>query len=179
MEVVKYILQVGDSLNGRLLVIDTLGTQFQAIRIKKDPNCPLCSAAPRIRSINAANYDHSCEFDESEAFPDKGVTPIEIDVEETKETLEKEPDSVLLDVREPFECGICQIEGSLAIPMREVPQKLDQLPRDKRILVYCHHGGRSRQVTEFLREQGFERVSNIAGGIDAWAVKFDPAMQRY
>lgn len=104
--------------------------------------------------------------------------PIEIDVTETARLI-KQPGTVLLDVREPYELAICQIEGSLNIPMRSVPPRLAEIPRDQRILVLCHLGARSLRVTEFLRANGYESVSNIAGGIDAWAASVEPAMARY
>jgi adenylyltransferase/sulfurtransferase len=85
----------------------------------------------------------------------------------------------LIDVREPFELNICTIEGATHIPMRQIPQHLEQLPTDLPLLVFCHHGGRSGQVAHFLRARGFEQVSNISGGIDAWAREITPGMQRY
>jgi adenylyltransferase/sulfurtransferase len=85
----------------------------------------------------------------------------------------------LVDVREPHEVEICRIDGSRHIAMREVAARIDDLPRDRRMLVMCHHGGRSRQVTDFLRAQGFISVSSVAGGIAAWAERIDPSIRRY
>jgi rhodanese-related sulfurtransferase len=87
--------------------------------------------------------------------------------------------TVIIDVREPYEIEICQIEGSRSIPMRQIPEQLDTLDRDKHLLILCHSGGRSRRVTEFLRGRGFTAVSNISGGIDAWAEEIEPGMRRY
>ncbi len=86
---------------------------------------------------------------------------------------------MLLDVREPFEVATCAIAGSRHIPMRQIPESLSDLPRDRLILVQCHHGGRSLRVTQFLRANGFAQVSNVAGGIDAWAEQIDPSLARY
>jgi adenylyltransferase/sulfurtransferase len=105
-------------------------------------------------------------------------TPLEIDIAEAAR-LSKQPENVLLDVREPHERAICHVEGSLHIPMGEVPGRLDELPRDQHILVLCHHGGRSMRVTQFLRANDFPLVSNIGGGIDAWAETVEPGMARY
>lgn len=181
MEAIKFLLTAGDSLRGKLLVIDALNAGFRTIRIKKDPACPLCGDSPSIRAIEASAYNHACEVESNadKKLMDDQTFPLEIDIAETKRILEEDPEAVLLDVREPHELEICRIPGSLPIPMGTVPQNLERLPRDKTILVHCHHGGRSRQVTHFLREQGFSRVANVAGGIDAWAEKFDPSMQRY
>jgi rhodanese-related sulfurtransferase len=87
--------------------------------------------------------------------------------------------ALLLDVREPFELEIAALRGARHIPMRRIPESLADLPRDADILVLCHVGGRSARVTQFLRAQGFDRVANIAGGIDAWSLEIDPAVPRY
>ena len=104
--------------------------------------------------------------------------PIEINVTEAAR-LAKQPGNVLLDVREPYELAICQIAGSLQIPMGNIPGRLAEIPRDQRILVLCHHGARSMRVTEWLRANGYPNASNIAGGIEAWAKNIDPSLARY
>lgn len=181
MEAIKFFLQAGELMRGKLLVIDALGSQFRTINLKKDPACPLCGREPTITAIDEAHYNQTCEAPPAATTPimSDETTPLEIDIAQAKQILDTDPNAVLLDVREPFELDICRIDGSLAIPMGTIPQNLGRLPRDQTILVQCHHGGRSRQVTEYLREHGFTRVSNVAGGIDAWATQFDPDMQRY
>jgi len=104
-------------------------------------------------------------------------TPLEVDVA-TAARLHREG-ALLLDVREPFEVATSAIPGSTPIPMRQIPESLGDLPRDRLILVQCHHGGRSLRVTEYLRANGFTQVSNVAGGIDAWALEIDPSLPRY
>jgi len=91
----------------------------------------------------------------------------------------RESDVVLLDVREPAELEVAGIEGARHVPMRQIPERLDELPRDKPIVVFCHTGGRSRRVAEFLTASGFERVFNLDGGIDAWSREIDPNVPRY
>ena len=88
------------------------------------------------------------------------------------------PHSVL-DVREPWETAICALEDSLMIPMREIPGRLAELPREDVLVVVCHHGNRSLQVASWLHGQGLERATSLAGGLDAWASGFDPDMGRY
>ena len=106
--------------------------------------------------------------------------PIEVSVAEAKRLRDAAPDrTVIVDVREPFELDICKISGAEHIPMRQIPEQLDALPKDKHLLILCHAGGRSRRVTEFLRARGFDAVSNIAGGIDGWAQEIEPGMARY
>jgi len=111
---------------------------------------------------------------------DTGACPLEITVAETKQRLESQPGAVeLIDVREPFERELCSISGSRHIPMRQIPEQVSTLPKDRHLLIYCHHGGRSLRVTQFLRAQGFTQVTNVGGGIDAWAEQIEPGMKRY
>ncbi len=85
----------------------------------------------------------------------------------------------VLDVREPRELAVCAVEGALHVPMQEIPARLAELPRDQPLVVMCHHGMRSRMVTQFLRGQGFANAINLEGGIDAWATLIEPGMARY
>jgi adenylyltransferase/sulfurtransferase len=103
--------------------------------------------------------------------------PLDIDVTAAAQRLRA--GALLLDVREDSEVATCHVAGSRHIPMRQVPENVADLPRDRQILVLCHHGGRSRRVTQFLRANGFGQATNVAGGIDAWAEQLDPAMPRY
>jgi adenylyltransferase/sulfurtransferase len=103
--------------------------------------------------------------------------PLEIDVTTAAQQIRE--GALLLDVREPAEVATCAVAGSRPIPMRQIPENLPTLPRDQPILVLCHHGGRSVRVTQFLRANGFSNVTNVAGGIDAWAEQIDPTLARY
>ena len=106
--------------------------------------------------------------------------PLELSVAAARDLHRTQPGRiVLLDVREPFELAICRLPDARAIPMREIPDHVGDLPRDQHLLVLCHHGSRSLRVTEYLRDQGFAAVTNIAGGIDAWAQEIDPSLARY
>ena len=105
--------------------------------------------------------------------------PLEIDVTAAARLLDAPDTATLLDIREPHEYTLCQIAGSLHIPMRQIPARLAELPADRQILVLCHMGVRSMHVTQFLRANGFGQVSNVAGGIDAWAETVDPGLPRY
>jgi adenylyltransferase/sulfurtransferase len=181
MEAIKLLLGLGQPLRGRLLVLNALTPEFRTLVYQRDPRCPLCGDAPRIHGIDAAHYSLP-----GAAAPanDAGVTPAgapaEITVEEASRLLATAPGRVLLlDVREPYEVQICRIEGSRHIPMRQVASRLGDLPRARHLLVLCHHGERSRLVTEYLRAQGFPVVSNVGGGIAAWAERVDPTLPRY
>lgn len=103
----------------------------------------------------------------------------EISALETSKLLETNPDAVLLDVREDAELEICKIEGALHIPMGEIPERYQHLPKDNPLIVFCHHGMRSLNVVQFLEAKGFENTINLAGGIHAWAHEIDPTLRRY
>jgi len=111
---------------------------------------------------------------------DQPVVPLEISAPAAHALAQAQPNQVLIiDVREPDELAICHVAGAQPIPMRQISSRLHELPRDRHLLILCHHGGRSRAVTQFLRAQGFAAVTNIAGGIAAWAEEVDPALARY
>ncbi len=104
---------------------------------------------------------------------------MEIDVLKLKDMRDSGERYTLLDVREPHEVAICKVAGSVDIPMQQVPQRLSELPTDGTIVVMCHHGGRSRMITNFLRQNGYGGALNLKGGIDAWAQAVEPGMARY
>jgi len=108
--------------------------------------------------------------------------PLELSVEETRDLLNnRSDDTLLIDVREPFEYELSRIPGAVFIPMRRIPERVNsnELPPDKHLLIHCHHGGRSLRVTQFLKAQGYKRVSNVAGGIQAWSQRIDVSVPLY
>jgi len=107
--------------------------------------------------------------------------PLDIDVQAVKKLRDEQESFLFLDCREPDEVAAAKIEGTTHIPMREIPARLAELKphQEGRIIVHCHHGGRSLRVTQFLRQQGFDKAQNLAGGIDAWSVEIDPTIPRY
>ena len=178
VEVIKLIVGAGDSLIGRLLTYDGLAQSFRTLKIARDPACPVCGSAPTIRELRAENYELSCDTAGVSATPEE--IPLEMSVTEAKQRLDAAPaQTVLIDVREPYEWEICHLADAELIPMRQIPGRAGGLPRDRHLLIYCHSGVRSLRVTEYLRAQGFEAVTNIAGGIDAWAEQIDPTLPRY
>ncbi len=178
LEAIKIITGIGESLCGRLLTYDALAQSFRTLALARDPGCPLCGVTPTIRAINAGHYS-AIVCPPTSAMSDTEF-PLEISVTEAKRLLDESPCGVLLiDVREPYEVEIAGIKGAELIPMRQIPEKAHSLPRDEHLLIMCHHGWRSLKVTEYLRAQGYSAVSNIAGGIDAWAEQIDPALRRY
>jgi rhodanese-related sulfurtransferase len=107
--------------------------------------------------------------------------PLEIDVRGVKKLLDEKVEFLLLDCREPSEYAMARLKSAVLIPIREIPARLPELEpmRDQRIVVHCHHGGRSMQVTQWLQQQGFAKVQNMAGGIDAWSLEIDASVARY
>jgi len=104
-------------------------------------------------------------------------SPLEVDVATAAQLVRA--GTPLIDVREPAETAISQIAGSRLIPIAQIPAHLPDLPKDRQVLILCHHGGRSARVTQFLRAHGWENATNVAGGIDAWARDVDPTLRRY
>ena len=179
LEAIKRLTDAGDTLEGALFIIETLSMRTRSLKIKKDPQCPLCGPNPSIASIEAERYQDNCEMNTNEIESnDNEPYPMEVDVKEAKRLLESES-GALVDVREAFEFGICQIEGATHIPMNAIPARMDGLEKANPLLIHCHHGGRSMQVVNYLRQNGFENAINVAGGIDSWAIEIEPGMQRY
>ena len=179
LEVIKLVTGAGEPLRSRLLTFDGLAQRFHTLALSRDLHCPLCGQTPTIRELRAENYTTSC----AEAAPDtaaSAVVPLELPVDAAKRLLDGTPRGArLVDVREPYEAEICRVAGAIFIPMRQVPERLSELPRDAHLLVICHTGVSSLRVVEFLRARGFGAVSNVAGGIDAWAAQIDSTLRRY
>ncbi len=180
LEAIKLIAGVGEPLAGRLLTYDALAQRFHTLALPRARTCPLCGERRTITALQPATYaEAACTTPETSPMNESDF-PLEVSVTDTKALRETRPAATLLiDVREPYELDICRIEGAEHIPMRQIPEHVDALPRDKHLLILCHAGGRSLRVTEFLRARGFSAVSSVAGGIDAWAAEIDPAMPRY
>jgi sulfur-carrier protein adenylyltransferase/sulfurtransferase len=185
MEAIKRLAGIATGLVGRLLVIDALTMEFRALNLRKDPDCPLCGARASIRTIDPERYVGGCgapttdndDRCDSCNADDAAEFPLEIDVLAAADLAQR--GALIVDVREPFELNICRVAGARHVPMREIPQHVGELAHDRGVLVLCHTGVRSLRVTEWLRSQGIGKVSNIRGGIDAWARTVDPAMMRY
>lgn len=179
LEVIKYITGYGELHQGKLLTYRALDHQTSSIIVPRSPECPLCGTKPIITQIEPERYRPVCETISSTSMKESEY-PFEITVQAAHEILNRNlDDTILIDVREPHELAICRIETAQHIPMRQVPENLTELPKDKHLLILCHHGGRSRRVTEYLRSQGLDKVTNINGGIDGWAREIDQELTRY
>ena len=179
LEVIKLVTGVGESLRGRLLTYDALTQRFQTLTLPRDSHCPLCGDQPTIRELRTEN-ESAARLPTPSPTMSAEDYPLEISVTEASRLLKEEAcTALLIDVREPYETEVCKIAGAELIPMRQIPERMHDLPRDEHLLILCHVGARSMRVTEFLRAQGFTAVSNIAGGIAAWADEIDPTLTRY
>ena len=176
-EVIKLILGKGEPLIGRLLLVDALTMRFRELKLRKNPECPVCGQNPTVTEL--IDYQHFCGIvpETPEEKNVKNGIP-QITVKELKRRIDAREDVYILDVREPYEYKIAQIGGKL-IPQTDVPNRLAEIDRDREVIVQCRSGVRSQRVAEFLKQQGYPRVANLAGGILAWSDEIDPKVQKY
>src|SRR5690242_5116617 len=173
-EAIKLILGSGDPLIGRLLLVDALAMKFRELKLRKNPECPACGKNPTITKL--IDYQEFCGIRGEEVEAE--VTTSEMQVEELKQRLDRGEDLFVLDVREPHEYQICNIGGYL-IPLGDLPKRVNELDTSKEIVAHCRSGVRSAKAVNFLRQAGFKKVHNLAGGILAWADRVDPSMPKY
>lgn len=174
-ETIKLILGAGEPLIGRLLLVDALGMRFRELKLRKNLDCPVCGANPTVTEL--IDYNQFCGIRGEEAPTTVTGIP-EIQPEELKRRLAAGEDIYILDVREPHEYQICNIGGHL-IPLGDLPKRVSELDSSREIVVHCKMGGRSAKAVDFLRQAGFTRVHNLAGGIQAWSDKVDPSIPKY
>lgn len=173
-ETVKLILGQGEPLVGRLLLFDALKMSFRELRLRKNPDCPICSDHPSITSL--IDYNEFCGI---RPDVDPALVTGEITAVDLKKRLDKGDQVVLLDVREQNEFEICHLSNSKLIPLREIPSRMKELNSADEIVVYCHFGKRSQDAAEKLRAGGFKKVVNLKGGIDAWSESVDSKVPKY
>jgi molybdopterin/thiamine biosynthesis adenylyltransferase/rhodanese-related sulfurtransferase/molybdopterin converting factor small subunit len=179
-EAVKLILGIGEPLIGRLLLYDALAMKFRELKLRKNPECPVCGEHPTITQL--IDYHQFCGVPQpSEAAPvqETKVNEGEIDVTELKQKLDRGDKFELIDVREPHEYRICSIPGSKLIPLGEFPQHVGEFDKDADIVIHCKSGMRSAKACGVLRQAGFKNVRNVVGGILAWSDKVDPSVPKY
>jgi adenylyltransferase/sulfurtransferase len=175
-EAIKLILGSGQPLIGRLLLYDALQMRFRELKLRRDPECPICGDHPTIHAL--IDYDQFCGVVPAHAQPATGGVP-EVTVEQLKAKIDRGDDFFLLDVREPSEFQICRIAGSTLIPLGELAQRTGELDRSREIVVHCKVGARSARAVSLLQERGFTRVSNLKEGILAWIDRVDPSQSKY
>jgi len=172
IEAIKLLIGIGEPLIGRLLVFDALGMRFRELVLRKDPDCPLCGAHPTVRAL--VDYDDWCGGPAAKETMDEDLT-----VKDLAAAIARGEDLALIDVREPHEWALCRLEGATLVPLGTLPDRLGDLDRTRALVLYCHHGNRSRVALEYLRGQGFTRLHNLKGGMEAWSREVDPSVPRY
>lgn len=173
-EAIKLILKRGDSLTGRLLLLDALEMRFRDIRLHRDASCPVCGDSPTIReprdeTAGCAGLERAVE-----EFTPESLTSVEL-----QRRLNEGRDVLLLDVRSPAEWEICTIEGAVQVAMDDLDKWVEGQNTGREIVVYCHVGILSLLVVRKLHRRGFRNVKNLEGGIDAWSVLVDQGIPRY
>jgi sulfur-carrier protein adenylyltransferase/sulfurtransferase len=158
LEAIKLILGAGESLAGRLLLFDALRLRFRELRLRKDPECPVCGPHPTITSL--IDYDAFCGIGSAAAE--------EIDAAALRREQASGGTLTLVDVREPHEWASGTIDGARLIPLAELASRSGQIDANASVVVYCQKGSRSRRGAELLRSAGFTDVRSLTGGIEAW-----------
>ena len=175
METIKLVLGRGENLVGRLLLFDALGMKFRELKLRKNPNCPMCGPQRTIHQL--IDYYEFCGIRGEEA-PAPNVQVPEITPRELKARLDRGDDLFILDVREPHEFQICNLKGHL-IPLGELPRRVHELDSSREIVAHCRSGKRSAEAVDFLRKAGFRKILNLKGGILAWSDEVDPSVPKY
>jgi sulfur-carrier protein adenylyltransferase/sulfurtransferase len=180
LEAIKLILGVGRGLAGRLLIFDALELSWREVALRRNSECPVCGDEPTITEL--IDYEDFCGLREQEQVECEARRGIPgISVLELKALLEGGTKPLLLDVREPFEWEICNLEefGAVLMPLSELAASTDTLPADRSIAVYCRSGWRSALAVRALLEGGFKEVVNVEGGVLAWATEVDLDFPKY
>jgi adenylyltransferase/sulfurtransferase len=176
METIKLIMGIGEPLVGRFLIFDALKMRFRELKLRKDPDCPVCGTHPTVTAL--IDYEQFCGIHPAAPEPVMD-NKTEITAVELKQRLDRGDALKIVDVREPNEYQINRIPGSVLIPLGDVPKRYSELNPADEIVVQCKSGGRSARAADFLRSVGFTRVLNLKGGILDWVDKVDPSQPKY
>jgi molybdopterin/thiamine biosynthesis adenylyltransferase/rhodanese-related sulfurtransferase/molybdopterin converting factor small subunit len=170
-EAVKLILGIGEPLVGRLLLYDALAMRFRELKLRRNPECPVCGDHPTVTKL--IDYQQFC------GVPKPVSTTGDIDPTEVKAKQDRGDRFTFIDVREPHEYQICRIPGTVLIPLGELPKRVNELDPADEIIAHCKSGVRSGKAVDFLKSAGFQNVRNMKGGILAWSDKVDPTVPKY
>ena len=178
-ESVKLIAGIGEPLIGRFLIYDALRMHFRELKLRKDPDCPVCGTHPTVKKL--IDYEQFCGLRPaaSEMAPVSTSNALEISAVELKQRLDRGDKLRIVDVREPNEWQINRIPGAQLIPLGEIPRRYAELDPEEELVMQCKVGGRSAKAADFLRSVGFKKVLNLTGGILEWIDKVDPTQPKY
>src|SRR5262245_40109371 len=175
-EILKLALGKGTSLIGRLVLFNALDMNFKELKLRRDPQCPLCGANPTIKEL--IDYEQFCGIPAEPVNP--AANPDEVTVQEMKKALEDPKLGIkVIDVREPDEYEIARVEGVPLVPLSTLPQKFTDLDPNQSYYIHCKAGVRSLKALNFLREQGFKYLKSVKGGISAWSDEIDHNVPKY
>ena len=177
-EAVKIILGRGDTLAGRLVLYDALRMKFRELKLRRNPECPVCGDHPTVTEL--IDYQQFCGIPQQQAAEaaEQGKLP-ETTPAELKRRLDAGEPVFVLDVREPHEYDIARIEGTKLIPLGELPRRVGELDSTADIVIHCKSGKRSAKAQQILKDMGFSRVTNLTGGILRWSDDVDPSVPKY
>ena len=177
-EVVKLLLGIGTTLKGRLLLYDALNMKFRELKLRRNPECPICGDHRTITKL--IDYQQFCGImPEAPAPSAEEIKMTDISPKQVKERIDRGDDFVLIDVREPHEYQICSIPTAKLIPLGELPKHLSELDPNADYVMHCKGGGRSAKACELMRASGFKTVRNMTGGIGLWSDQVDPSVPKY
>lgn len=177
-EAIKLIIGQGQPLLGRLLLYDALGMKFREMRLRRNPECPVCGDHPTITKL--VDYEQFCGISpDPNGTSHVALAAEEISVQDLKKRMDARESFDLIDVREPHEWQIGHIPGARLIPLGDLPSRLSELDPSREILLQCKSGGRSSRALKLLKENGFKKLKNVTGGIEAWATHIDPKIPKY
>jgi sulfur-carrier protein adenylyltransferase/sulfurtransferase len=175
-EILKLALGRGNHLIGRLLLFNALDMKFRELKLRRDPQCPICGDHPTIKAL--IDYEQFCGIPDEPAVP--LANPDEVTVQDMKRALDDPKLGIkVLDVRDPDEYEICHVNGVPQIPLGELPQRFTELDANTQYFIHCKSGVRSLKAVRFLREQGFKYVKSVKGGINAWSDEIDHNVAKY
>jgi len=177
IEAIKLIMGIGESLIGRLVHFDALKLKFREFKLRKDPKCPVCGDNPTITEL--IDYDQFCGIPQAKAAEEEEAHVPHISVKELKAKLDNGEKFKLIDVREPYEWDICRIPGAKLIPLGQLPSRMSELDSADEIVLQCKSGARSARALKLLQEAGFSKLTNVEGGIMAWADQIDTTVPKY
>jgi adenylyltransferase/sulfurtransferase len=174
-EAIKVLTGVGDTLVGRLMIYDALEMSYRAVKVRKDPECPLCGKNPTITEL--IDYEAFCGAVSDEA--QQAAAGSTITAAELKALMDAGEQFHLVDVREPAEWEIVRIPGAVLIPKNDLPAQLASLPQDRPVIAYCKTGVRSAEALALLKNAGFADAKHVQGGVTAWAMQVDRSQPVY
>ena len=174
-EAVKLIIGIGEPLVGRLLLYDALTMRFRELKLRKNPECPICGEHRTITKL--IDYQEFCGIPQH--APEAAANAADIEPRDVKSKIDNGDRFVLIDVREPHEWQICHIPQAKLIPLGELPKRINELDSADEIIAHCKSGVRSAKAVEFLKQSGFKKIRNMKGGILAWSDQVDPSVPKY